>query len=346
MANYWAGRSEQVTLLTLDRERTPFYPLHPAVKHCPLGLAAESRNLAVGLLRNLYRIWVLRRAIRESLPEVIVSFMDKNNVLTLLATRGLGVPVVISERTDPSRCDIGGLWNLLRRLTYPRASALVCQSTVVLDLFCSLVREKGKVIPNPVTLPTTIESRTEMSKLDGINRLLVAMGRLVEEKGFDLLLRAFKVVSANRPDWSLVILGEGPLREELKGQIKSLGLSGRARLLGQVSDPFSILRRADLFVGSSRFEGFPNALCEAMACGLPAVSFDCPSGPREIIRDGVDGVLVPPEDVDALADTLGRLMGDPKERERLARRAPEVLDRFSVDKVMEMWNKLIEEVTG
>jgi len=342
MANYWAGRGEQVTLLTLDRERTPFYPLHPAVTHCPLGLAAESRNLAVGFLRNLYRIRVLRRAIRESLPEVIISFMDKNNVLTLLATRGLGVPVVISERIDPSRYDIGGLWNLLRRLTYPRASALVCQTPRALERFRSIVGSRGKTIPNPVLPPPEAKCRADCGRPVQDSHRIVAMGRLVEQKGFDILIDAFSTVAPKFPDWSLTILGGGPLRPILEKQVERLRMQGRVTLLGQVRDPFAVLRGAGMFVLSSRFEGFPNALCEAMACGLPVISFDCPSGPREVVRNGIDGVLVPPEDTAALAAAMAHLMGDRGERERLAGRASEVLDRFGIEEIMVKWDKLIE----
>jgi glycosyltransferase involved in cell wall biosynthesis len=343
MASYWAKGGGEITILTLDREE-PFYPLHPDVKRHALGLMADSANPAAGLFRNMHRLRVLRGAIRDSRPDVVISFMDKNNVLTLLATRGLGFPVVVSERVDPSVYGIGRVWNFLRRHTYPHADALVCQSMASLAYFPSIPNAKRYVIPNPALAPFAHEWGAGSDKSQEGGRLVVAMGRLVKQKGFDLLLAAFKAVSHRYPDWSLLILGEGPLRKPLEEQVRNLKLESRVQLPGQVSDPFSILRRADLFVLSSRFEGFPNALLESMAAGLPVISFNCPSGPQNIIRDGVDGVLVPAEDVDALAAALDRLMGNQALRARLAGRAPEVLERFGVEKVMRMWETVLRQM--
>jgi glycosyltransferase involved in cell wall biosynthesis len=159
------------------------------------------------------------------------------------------------------------------------------------------------------------------------------MGRMDNSKGFDLLLHAFAECARKHPDWTLRIIGEGPDRAQLRMLVHRLDLESLVRLDTIVADPASAFMSADLFVLSSRFEGFPNVLLEAMACGLPVISFDCPSGPGEIIRDGVDGILVPPND---------RLMGAENERKRLAACAIQVTERFSLSKVVGMWREVLD----
>ncbi|HEY6351159.1 MAG TPA: glycosyltransferase family 4 protein [Candidatus Angelobacter sp.] len=343
LATLWMEQGKEVTLLTLDHGETSAYPIHPGVKRHGLGLDEKSRYLLQGLFRNLKRISVLRRAIRESRPDVVISFMDTINVLTLLATRGLGVPVIVSERIDPKFYNIGPIWSGLRRVTYGFAAALVCQTRSALARFQAGIRVRGYVIPNPVALPPGFaQYQKQQERKTG--HVVSAMGRLVPQKGFDILLRAFAQIADRHPDWSLVVMGRGPLKAELELQSNALNLGDRVHFPGEVSDPFAALRAADLFVLSSRFEGFANVLCEAMACGLPVVSFDCPSGPSDIIHDGLDGILVPPQDVDALAAAMDRLMGDYGERTRLASRAPEVLKHFGADRILNMWQELFEEL--
>lgn len=344
LASAWAGQGHQVTLLSLDRDRVPAYPLHPAVKLKHLGLLDVSTHIFQALWRNVARIRGLRRAIGESQPQLVISFMDRVNVLTLLATRRLGVPVIISERIDPSQYDIGRAWHFLRRRVYPSADALVCQTAGALARFQAMSRVRGFVIPNPVVVPDGLAARSPVDRKNSLRRELIAMGRLVPQKGFDLLLQAFSRIAPQHPDWTVTILGSGPLLAQLEAQARSSGLEGRVAFAGAVADPFVRLRNADLFVFSSRFEGFGMALAEAMACGLPVISFDCPEGPSVIVRNGVDGILVPAEHVGALAEVLDRLMRDSQERNRLAARAPEVLDRFSVDKILPLWQHLFDRV--
>lgn len=345
MANAWAEKGWQVTLFTLDDGvEPPFYDLHPAVFYQPLRLAQTSATIVQGVLHNLKRLRILRQAIQEKAPHVVISFMDMPNVLTLLATQGLSIPVIVSERIDPAHHPIGQAWTLLRRWTYPLCAGLVIQSQSALSYFSVKVQRRARVIPNPVPLPRGSKPAPEPT-CDTKTKTVIAMGRLSEQKGFDLLLRAFAQVAHQHPAWSLVIWGDGAQRSDLERLRQAWGLQGRVSFPGVTAQPLEEMQRADLFVLSSRYEGFPNVLCEAMACGLPVISFDCPSGPHEIVTHDVDGVLVPPEDVDSLAAAMARLMSSEPERQRLARRARGVTQRFAVPHVMEMWEKLVAEVT-
>jgi len=344
MANYWAAKGWTVNLLTLGSpDARPFYELHPAVCHRALGLAGKSGNPLVAMAKNLHRVRLLRRAICETDPDVVISTMSPTNVLTLVATKGMKVPVIVREANNPYQSVIGWQWAFLRRWTYPNASRVVLLSGDSLTYFSRAVRKRSVVIPNPVMM----EALPQPPKsCNGADRTIIAMGRFVPQKGFEMLLQAFARIADRHPEWTLEILGDGPLREELEALVEKRGLTGRVRMPGVTKQPFEKLRKADIFVLSSRFEGFPNALCEAMACGLPPISFDCRTGPAEIIRDGIDGVLVPAENVDALGEAMDQLMGDAKRRAALAARAPEVLDRFGLEKVMGIWEKMISDLVG
>lgn len=339
MANYWARRGWPVTLLTLANDSAkPFFDLDCRIRHVPLGIAGDSPHLVAGLWNNLNRIRVLRQAIRKSDPEVVISFMEQVNVLALLAACGLGVRVVVSERIDPYRFHPGSVWKQLRWLVYSRADCIVVQSRDALAYFLPKFNDRTVVIPNPVVVPP------DGQVSDGLvtpGRCLIAVGRLTEQKQFDLLLKAFARLKDRYSEWTLTIVGDGPMRSELESLCDQLGLAGRVMFTGFVTDPYRYLRQASLFVMSSGYEGFPNALCEAMACGLPVISTDCAGGVREIIRDGDNGILVPSGDEDALAAAMARLMGNEAERRRLASRAVEVTERFSLGKVMAMWEEVL-----
>ncbi|MGB3633066.1 MAG: glycosyltransferase family 4 protein, partial [Rubrobacteraceae bacterium] len=308
MANYWAENGADVTLVTLvtlGPEDTDFYALVPKVRRVGLGLTAESADPWTALKNNLRRLKRLRSALVASRPEVVISFIHSVNVLTLLAMTGTGVPVVVAERTDPYSHPLGRAWSALRRLLYPRAAAVVTQSESASQWARKFVpKDLVYRLPNPVRKPSPA-NKSETSSATG--RTVLAVGRLSPVKGFDLLIRAFASCVPRHPDWSLTVLGEGPERDRLEALATELEISDRLNLPGQIEDPERTLGSADLFVLSSRYEGFPNALLEAMASGLAAVSFDCPNGPAEIIEDGVDGVLVERENVDALAATMSHL---------------------------------------
>lgn len=343
LASGWAEQGHRISVLTFERGVQQSFPIHPSVKIHRLGLFHQSSHLMEGLFQNLRRVRILRRAIRESYSDVVISFGSASNVLTLLATRGLGVPVIIRETVDPLHNGIGRIWGGLRRRCYPLADVLVCPIPATVAKFQAIARVRGVAIANPV-LPQALPARRQGQNGWAERHVLIAMGRLVRQKGFDLLLDAFSRLVPQHPDWSLTIIGTGPLRAELEQQSKALGLNGQIHFAGELTDPIPVLCAADLFVFSSRSETFGMALAEAMACGLPAVSFDCPEGPSDIIRHGIDGLLVPPEDVGALAAALDRLMSNSQERARLAARAPEVITRFGRERILSLWQELFNQL--
>jgi glycosyltransferase involved in cell wall biosynthesis len=172
---------------------------------------------------------------------------------------------------------------------------------------------------------------------------IVGVGRLTRQKGFDVLIRAFETLSRRRPEWQLVILGEGEERAALESLVTDLGLQGRVLLPGPVASPGAVLSAARLFVLASRYEGFPNVLLEAMALGVACIATDCDSGPREIVPAGVDGVLVGVDDVEALASAMAALVDDVALRERVARAGRSAAQRFAPERVFALWDAVLAD---
>ncbi len=341
MANHWAGKGEDVTVITLASEEKDVYFLDDRVRRAAFDLEKDSKGAWDAMKNNLLRILYLRKMLRSNRPDVVIGFSEHMSVMMLLATFGLSIPVIVFEHTDPRQAPLDRFWGFLRRWSYFRAKGIVLLTEELKGVAAQNWPEKLlHVIPNPAVVVENDKDAPPPIYLPP--RFIVAMGRLVPLKGFDMLLEAFS--RCGRDDWSLVILGEGEDRPRLEQLIKTLNLDQRALLPGRVAEPSLILRRADIFVLSSRYEGFPMALVEAMACGLAVLSFDCPTGPSDIIRDGEDGILVPPEDVSALVEAMTRLMSDEGERRQLAARAPEVMERFCVEKVMGQWDRLLASV--
>jgi GalNAc-alpha-(1->4)-GalNAc-alpha-(1->3)-diNAcBac-PP-undecaprenol alpha-1,4-N-acetyl-D-galactosaminyltransferase len=352
LANGQAERGERVTIVTLSGQDFPLHwVLHPAVRHVQLGLLGERRDVIDAVRRTVRRWCVLRATLRRLRPDVIVSFMDTTNVLTLAAAIGLGIPTLVAERNDPHEEHIGEGYAVARRLLYRRASAIVVQTARAGRFFGGGLASRVRVIPNPVVPPAGPDAvgpgpasgSGPASLGSDAGSRIVAMGRLTPQKGFDMLLRAFAGVAPSHPGWRLTIHGEGPERERLERERARLRLERLVDIPGVTTDPAAALRAATIFALPSRWEGFPNVLGEAMAIGRAVVAFDCPSGPSELVRHEVDGLLVPPADEAALAGALARLMDDPELRVRLAARAPDVRERFALGRVLDAWQAVISE---
>jgi glycosyltransferase involved in cell wall biosynthesis len=345
LVNAWSARGDSVALLiTFSGRGECFYPLSDNVQ---VNFLAD---LAGRTGRNPSAYWArfrtLRNVIRASQPDAVVSLLSNVNIGAILACRSLGYRVIVSERIHPPMISIGRLWALLRRFTYPLAFRVVMLSMEGLHwLETHIPRAKGVVIPNPVLFP--LPSGAPVLPIERFilpeRRLLLAVGRLDVQKGFADLLEAFGALAPRQLSWDLVILGEGPERPRLVQQVAVLGLQQRVLLPGRAGNIGDWYDRADLYVMSSRFEGFPNTLAEAMAYGCAAVSYDCDTGPRDIIRHEQDGLLVTPVgDVLALTRAMEQLMSDDAERKRMATRAIEVRERYSMSRILELWDSLFD----
>jgi GalNAc-alpha-(1->4)-GalNAc-alpha-(1->3)-diNAcBac-PP-undecaprenol alpha-1,4-N-acetyl-D-galactosaminyltransferase len=351
LANGLSGRGYEVTIITTKGPGLLVYPLAPSVRLVSMRVLPCTRwSPWDRLWTPVERLRILRNTCRDTRPDVLISFMVASNVPSVMASRVLGwMPwrLIVSEHTNPALFPPTRPGRLARRLTYPFADAVVTCGEGVASWFKShLPRIEAVPIQNPVLLSDREPDPTadEVAQNMGGQNWILAMGRLGAEKRFDLLLLAFSR-TASRQNWHLGIIGDGPLRPQLQQCIKSLGLEKHALLLGRLRNPYPVLKAGKVFALSSHYEGFPIALLEAMACGLPAVAFDCDYGPREIIRHEVDGLLVPPGDADALARALGRVTEDERFRLALAARASEVTERFTLKRFLDSWENLIERLT-
>lgn len=353
LSGHLVARGYAVSVLTMHRTDRDFYTLDEGVQRLCLGLAGQNRGIRK-IYANLERVAALRRVIREQDPDVVIGMMTSAAVFAILACLGLRTRVVAAERNFPGRKAIEPVWQLLRTMSYHFAAAHVAQTRECADWLVRHARARNvHVIPNSVTWPVPgVSPRTAPDEvLESDAPIVLAVGDKPRQKGFDLLVDAFAGASAGKTEWRLVILGlddstcrEVGTLEALRARMQTLGISERVTLPGRVGNVSDWYERADIYVLSSRYEGFPNSLLEAMAGGCPSVAFDCDAGPRDIIEDGVNGLLVPAESPEALSQALNRLMDDRRLRDRLGKAAVVVRERYSEERIFGRWRQVIEGV--
>ena len=348
LANRFAAEGWQVLVITSAGESTDAFRIAPGVQREILR-CHRSSGLRAGPWSFFCRIAEIRRALTRFHPQTLVCMMTTANVLGTVAARGLPVRVVISERNWLGRSGTRLPWRILRKHLYRRASHFAAQTREGADWVREHLGLRAvTVIPNAVSVPIPLDTSRPCPQPSSDGRkMILAVGTKPHQKGFDLLLQAVVPLLRAEPDWTLVVLGVD--QEKLLGSLHDINPTNRPpelpldqiHALGEVGNPGTWYEAADIFVLSSRFEGFPNVLVEAMAYGCAPVAFACPTGPAEIIDDKSTGLLVAPGDVGALGLAIHELMTDAGTRQRLGECARRVSARYGEDKVFALWSKVV-----
>lgn len=328
LANEFDKRGDKVIIYT-PTDNKSFYKLNDSIKIIGENYSVSKKKIIRQIILgvNGIRLWfAYSKRIKKEKPDVIVSFLTETNIIAL-THKNKGCKVIVSERNDPTKRN-----KLIQRIIqylYPRADVLVCQSQKIAKYFNS---------KNTVVIPNPIDSSILPEPFYGNRRkTVVGVGRLMGQKNFANLINAFSILPKKLSDYTLEIYGEGVLRTELQDLIQGLKFERRVKLMGAHKDVLERIKDASLFVMSSDYEGYPNALAEAMSIGLPVICTDFYSGTaRELIRDN-NGLIVPVGDSTIMAQAIANLLLNPEKREVLSKENLKIRDRFSIKNIADMW---------
>ena len=340
LANRFAKEGYEVVIAT-EWYGTDEFALDQKVRRVHVGLTKEDEDRS-RISKMLRRIWYLRRFMKKEKPDVVVAFTRGVLYRALAAGIGTGIPVVISVRTDPVGHYDKKADKLRIPLLFPHAAGCVFQTEGAKAFFAPYLQENSRIILNPLNPKYVGVPEPAVRTKD-----VVQSGRLVDFKNQPMLIRAFLKVHEKHPDYTLKIYGpdsKDGTKEILESIIHENHAEDFVKLMGGSNTLEKDLADAALYAFSSDWEGLPNALMEAMALGLPVVSTDCPcGGPKTLIEDGVNGLLVPIMDEKAMTDGILRLIEDRELAERLGREARKISERANEDAVFEQWQTYLQE---
>ena len=327
LANYFAELGHQVTIVNLFRTEV-FFALHSSITIVWPNLNRDSTH------RMLYAIRLvpyLRREIQKSKAGAVLSFGEWFNAYVIISLIGTKQRLFISDRMGPL-LKLGFPLDQANKLLYKYATGIIAQTQTAKKIIASKTKAKNiAVIPNAVIPIDVISLKKE--------KRIITVGRLSREKGHEILLAAFAKLQDK--SWVLDIVGDGPKRKRLEEQVRSLGIAERVIFHGHQKHFGELLGRASIFVLPSYYEGFPNALVEAMSVPLAVISSDCVAGPSEIIRHGLDGLLFEPGNVDVLLELLTALTSNEKQRDYLASNAFKVRERFAFEQMSKKYLSIL-----
>lgn len=333
LANSFAESGHETTLITIH-SKDPAYQLNENITFIN-GLNWKGKLSFFSVCKEY------RNLIKKTKPDVILTFLTQVNEFVLFSTLGMSVPVIVSERNDPAHSAPSRFRRVVRRLLYPYADGVVFQTEDAKNYFNGMKIKSSKIIQNPIFI-----SPEELTNNNAAEKMIITAGRLTEAKNQKLLIDAFADIADAYPEYKLVIYGEGNLRSELESRVEEYGLENRITLPGNTDKLHHYMKHSEIFVLSSNYEGMPNVLMEAMSCGMACISTDCPcGGPRFLIEDGKNGLLVPVGDEESLSGALEKLLNCNELRYDIGINAKKIYDNLNPEIICKKWENYLFEVS-
>lgn len=335
-----AALGKQCVIATIWKDKDE-YPLSDTVRRIDVGVGQRESEYSRSELRN-ERKRLLKEAILKEKPDVIISFCRNANYRAILAAEGTGVPVFFSVRSDPKTDYASIKQKAMSTVIYSKAKGAVFQTDEAKSFFPKSIQKKATVILNPLN-----PKYMDVKQSDEIRPVIVSSGRFHEAKDQLVLVKAFQRIAHLYPHVNVEFYGaksEDDSYEKLIEYVKRQHLEGRVLFKGNSNELEKLLPGSAVYVLSSKYEGMPNALMEAMAMGLPVVSTDCPcGGPRMLIDEGVNGYLVPVGDVLKMSEAIQKMLDDPEKALDMGRKASNIRDNAAPEIIAKKWLKFMEE---
>lgn len=329
IVNYMASNGHEIHICLYDADDI-FYELQKHIVIYDLRLEKNSNTVFESVANSIKRILKLKNYIQEQKPCAIISFLTHVNVVSIVASKLTQTPIIACEHSNYNLIK-SKLHKLARILIYPLADIVTVLTKG--DIAHYPYKKNIRVLPNPIEKPEIFSANKE--------KVVIGVGRLVHEKGFERLIEAF--LQARVDGWKLKIIGAGVKKDELVGLIAKHDATSIIELTGARKDVYSFYQASSIFVLSSREEGYPMALCEAMSYGMACIAFDCKSGPSDIITNDYDGILVEADNTEELAKRIKRVMLDEEKRVLLGKNAVKIYDRIGTKNIVSYLESLINE---
>lgn len=333
LANEFDKRGDKVIIYT-PTDNKSFYKLNDTVKIVGENYSVSKRRIIRQIILGINGIrlcFSYSKRIKKEKPDVVISFLTETNLIALFH-RHKSFKLIVSERNDPTQKN-AFIQCIIRKL-YPRADVLVCQSKKIAGYYGS---SNARVIPNPIDISILPDHHLGERK-----KVIVGVGRLMGQKNFSTLITAYSLLPVSFREFTLEIYGDGTQRLELEALIKSLNLQKNVKLMGAHKDVLELIKDSSLFVMSSDYEGYPNALVEAMAIGLPVICTDFYSGTARELVGKNNGLIVPVGDSVAMAEAIAELLSNPEKRAIMSKENLKIRDMLSMNLIADMWYEVMK----